>query len=246
MNDVAIVTGAAQGLGRHIVEALHAAGYRVAATDVQVEAVEELARSLDPSGETAIGLGLDVTSKAAFEAARDALVAKWGRVDVAVSNAAMTPATPVMQIQAEEFDRVLAVNLRGTLFLGQVFGEAMAKAGYGRLVFLASLAGQNGGTAAGAHYASSKAGIMTLVKIFARDLGPSGVTCNAIAPGPLDLPIVHKVMSPERLAQVIATIPARRLGDPSFVAETVVHLASRQAGAVTGATWDMNGGIFMR
>ncbi len=246
MQQVAVVTGAAQGLGRSIAEALHRAGYRVAVTDVAVAGVAEVATTLDPSGETAMALALDVTSKADFEAALAAILAKWGALHVAVNNAALTPTTPVMKITAEEFDRVLAVNLRGTLFGCQVFGAHLAAAGYGRIVNLASLAGQNGGTASGAHYASSKGAILTLTKIFARELGASGVTVNAVAPGPMDLPSVHALVPAEKLAKIVETIPVRSLGDPDFVADTVVHLASPAAGFVTGAAWDLNGGLFMR
>ncbi|TXT28957.1 MAG: 3-oxoacyl-acyl-carrier protein reductase, partial [Rhodocyclaceae bacterium] len=140
----------------------------------------------------------------------------------------------------------LAQALRGTFLSCQVFGAAFAKAGYGRLINLASLAGQNGGTASGAHYASSKAGIITLTKIFARELGAANVTVNAIAPGPMELPSVRAAVPAERLAQIIETIPVKRLGNPKFVATLAVQLASPEADFTTGATWDVNGGIFMR
>lgn len=246
MSQVAIVTGAAQGLGRHIAEALHRAGYRVAVSDVRFDAVAEVALALDPTGETAFALALDVASKADFEAGLAAVLAKWGALHVAVNNAAMTPTTPVMQITPEEFDRVLSINLRGTFLGCQVFGAHLAKVGYGRIVNLASLAGQNGGTASGAHYASSKGAILTLTKIFARELGPAGVTVNAVAPGPMDLPSVRALVPADRLEKIIETIPVKSLGDPAFVADTVVHLASPTAGFVTGAAWDLNGGLFMR
>ena len=244
--DTAIVTGAAQGLGEAIARRMHAAGFRVALADVQLEAAQAVADDLDASGETAAALHLDVTRKTDFEAALAALTARWGGVQVMVNNAALTPATPVMDITPEEFDRVLAVNLRGTLFGCQVFGAHMAAQGYGRLINMASLAGHNGGTTAGAHYASSKAGIMTLTKIFARDLSPRGVSCNAIAPGPMDLPIVRRMVPPEKLARMIETIPARTIGNPDFVADLVILLASRHAASTTGATFDVNGGIYMR
>lgn len=246
MSQVAIVTGAAQGLGRHIAEALHRAGYRVAVSDVRFDAVAEVAHALDPTGETALALALDVASKADFEAGLAAVLAKWGALHVAVNNAAMTPTTPVMQITPEEFDRVVSVNLRGTFLGCQVFGAHLAKAGYGRVINLASLAGQNGGTASGAHYAASKGAILTLTKIFARELGPSGVTVNAVAPGPMDMPSVRALVPADRLEKIIETIPVKSLGDPAFVADTVVHLASPAAGFVTGAAWDLNGGLFMR
>lgn len=243
---VALVTGAAQGLGRCIAEALHAAGHRVLLTDRDAAAAQAAAAALDPGGNTAWGLALDVSSKADFEAATAAAIERWGGLQIAVNNAAVTLTTPVMQITPEEFDDVLRINLRGTFLGCQVFGAHFAQAGYGRLINVASLAGQNGGTASGAHYASSKAGILTLTKIFARELAPKGVTVNAIAPGPMDLPSVRAAVPPERLAKLIEMIPVQRLGNPRFVASLVVQLASPEAGFATGAAWDINGGIFMR
>ncbi|MCZ2496064.1 SDR family oxidoreductase [Xylophilus sp. Kf1] len=242
----ALVTGAASGLGLCIAQALHAAGYRVAVTDRDAAAAEAAAFRLDASGQTAVGLALDVVSKAAFEAAADAVEARWGGLQVAVNNAAVTLTTPVMQISPEEFEEVLRINLRGTFLGCQVFGARMAAAGYGRLVNIASLAGQNGGTASGAHYASSKAGILTLTKIFARELAPAGVTVNAMAPGPLDLPSVRAAVPPDRLEKLVGLIPVQRLGNPKFIAAQVVQLASPEADSCTGAAWDVNGGIFMR
>ncbi|RMX07599.1 SDR family oxidoreductase [Corticibacter populi] len=244
---VAIVTGAAQGLGQVIAEHLHAAGYRVAIADINLDAARALASRLDASGTTALALKLDVREKADFEAARDSLLASWGGVQVMVNNAAVTLHTPVMQISPEEFSSVVDTNLRGTFLGCQVFGSHFGANGYGRIVNLASLAGQNGGTAAGAHYASSKAGILVLTKIFAKELAGHGVTVNAIAPGPIDLPAVRASVPPGKLQGIIDNvIPVHQLGDPGFIADTVVHLASPQAGFVTGAAWDINGGIFMR
>lgn len=246
MAPIALVTGAAQGLGRVIAERLLAAGYRVAVSDVDGERAAAAAAALDPGGDRAVGLRLDVTRKEDFQAALATLAGRWGGVHVLVNNAAMTPVTPVMEITAEEFDAVIAVNLRGTFFGCQVFGAAMAAAGFGRIINIASLAGQNGGTATGAHYASSKGAILTLNKIFARELAAAGVTVNAIAPGPMELPSVRAAVPAERLEKLIEAIPVRHLGDPAFVADLVVQLASPQAAFTTGATWDVNGGIFMR
>lgn len=243
---IAIVTGAANGLGKCIGRALHVAGYRVGFTDRDGQAAISTAAEFDPSGETAMGLALDVVSKTDFEEAARQIVARWGALHVAVNNAAITLTTPVMQISPEEFEDVLRINLRGTFLGCQVFGATMRSAGHGRLINVASLAGQNGGTASGAHYASSKAGILTLTKIFARELAGDGVTVNAIAPGPLDLPSVRAAVPPEKLSKLVEMIPVRHLGDPDFVASLVVHLAAPEAGFATGAAWDVNGGIFMR
>lgn len=243
----AVVTGAAQGLGKAIAAALHRAGFSVAVTDVRADAAEEAAREIAPSGERITAFGLDVLKKEDFATGLARAAEAFGRVDVLVNNAAMTPTTPVMEITPEEFDRVTAVNQRGTFFGCQVFGAHFALQGYGRIVNMASLAGQNGGTASGAHYAASKGAILTLTKIFARQLASSGVTVNAVAPGPMDLPSVRELVPAEKLAQIIDTmIPVKALGDPDFVADIVVRLAGRDAGFVTGAAWDLNGGIFMR
>jgi 3-oxoacyl-[acyl-carrier protein] reductase len=244
---VALVTGAAAGLGQLIAAELHRAGFRVALSDRDGQAASAAAAALDVSGNTAIGLALDVLHKADFEAALARLHAVWGGPpQVLVNNAALTLTTPVMQISPEEFSQVVDINLRGSFLGCQVIGAAMAAAGYGRIINLASLAGQNGGTAAGAHYAASKAGILTLTKIFARALAEQGVTVNAVAPGPLDLPSVHAAVPAERLAQIVKTIPVQRLGNPRFVARLVALLASADADSATGAAWDVNGGIFMR
>lgn len=246
MSQVALVTGAAQGLGLIITQAFLDAGYKVVVTDVSEALAATGAGSLVGDAARILPLKLDVSRKADFEDALAAVEAKWGGLQVVVNNAAITPTTPVMQITPEEFDRVISINLRGTFFGCQVFGAALAKANYGRIINLASLAGQNGGTASGAHYASSKSAIITLTKIFARELGAANVTVNAIAPGPMELPSVRAAVPAERLAKIIETIPVKRLGNPKFVASLAVQLASPDADFTTGATWDVNGGIFMR
>jgi 3-oxoacyl-[acyl-carrier protein] reductase len=243
---VALVTGAGAGLGRVIATALHEAGYRVAVADLDVESATEVAERLDPAGETSLGVALDVREKPAFQRALAILLDRWGEADVLVNNAAITVARPVMDISPEEFDAVLAVNVRGTFLGCQVFGAQFRDQRHGRIINMASLAGQNGGTATGAHYAASKGAILTLTKVFARDLAGAGVTVNAIAPGPLDTPAVHRTVPAERMGQLRASIPVGDIGDPRFVASLVVQLASPEAAFATGATWDINGGLYMR
>jgi 3-oxoacyl-[acyl-carrier protein] reductase len=243
---VAVVTGAGGGLGAVLATGLHAAGYRMALADLDVPAAATVAAALDPTGGTAAAVQLDVREKTAWQHAQADVLARWGDVQVLVHNAAMTAARPVMEIQPEEFDAVMAVNVRGTFLGCQVFGAHFRGRGHGRIVNLASLAGQNGGTATGAHYAASKGAIVTLTKVFARDLAADGVTVNAIAPGPLDTPMVHRAVPAERLQGLKAGIPVGEIGDPRFVASLVVQLASPEAAFATGATWDVNGGLFMR
>lgn len=246
MSDVAIITGGGSGLGEAIAKALHSAGYRVAVSDVDGAKAEAVAQALDATGTTAIGLTLDVTDGAAIEARAADLDTRWGGVQVLVNNAVLTRAVPVLDITLEDWDQVMAVNARGTFAASQIFGRRMRAAGYGRIVNMASLAGQNGGTTTGAHYAASKGAIVTLTKVFARDLASFGITVNAIAPGPIDSPMVRALVPEEKMPGMLANIPVGQLGDAAFIADMVVRLAARDAGFVSGATWDINGGLFMR
>jgi len=247
MTQVALVTGAAQGLGLSIAKKLFEAGYRVALTDVDRKRAICAANTLDPSGEKVIGLGLDVQEKNEFRNALNVLVERWGACEVLVNNAALTPTTPLLEIEPDEFDQVMKVNLRGTFVGSQVFSEHFCERGYGRIINMASLAGQMGGTASGAHYASSKAGILTLTKIFAREFADKKITVNAVAPGPVDVPSIRDKVPADKLANIIDNmIPVKAMSSPDFIADMVVMLASPEATTVTGACWDANGGISMR
>ncbi|UUQ65331.1 SDR family oxidoreductase [Pseudomonas fuscovaginae UPB0736] len=246
MNQIALVTGAGQGLGQHFCASLLRAGYSVVITDIKLEAATACASQLDPDGMRTLALQLDAGRKEDFERALAQVLQRFGALHVVVNNAAVTKTTPLMQISPDEFDAVVGVNLR-SVFLGcQVLGAHMAQAGYGRLINMTSLAGQNGGTATGAHYAASKGAIITLTKIFAKEFAASGVTVNAIAPGPIDSSAVRAAVPPERLPGLLANIPVQRLGDADFLGDLIVQLARPEAYFTTGATWDVNGGLFMR
>jgi 3-oxoacyl-[acyl-carrier protein] reductase len=243
---VVLVTGAARGLGAAIARRFHEAGYAVAIGDIALDAAQALARELSPDGSSAKALRLDVTRKEDFEAARDAMLDEWQHIDALVNNAGASKVVPAMEITADQFDQVIQVNLRSVLFGCQVFGQHFADQGVGRIVNIASLAGQNGGSATGAHYAASKGGVITLTKVFARDLASRGVTVNAISPGPMDLPIVHESVPADTLGAVIKSIPVGRLGSTDYVADAAVLLAAPNAWFANGACWDVNGGLFMR
>ncbi|MBB2160519.1 SDR family oxidoreductase [Gluconacetobacter sacchari] len=242
MAPVALVTGGARGLGAAIAGALAAAGYRVVLGD----------RDLPRAQATAARLGghavaLDVTSESAIEAALDTVEAAHGLPWLLVNNAAIMKAQKVLDIDIETFDTVMAVNLRGNFLCTQRFARRLrARDQGGRIVNIGSLAGQNGGTATGAHYAASKGAVHTLTKVFARDLAPHGITVNAISPGPLDLPSVAETIGAEAAARVAAGLPTGHLGDPATVARMVVELARPDAGSITGATIDINCGLYLR
>ena len=239
---VAVVTGGANGLGEAIVRQLHSEGYRVAIADIDGAAAEKLAASLDGCR----GYPVDVSDRAALARLKDDVVGDFGSVQVLVNNAARTQARPLLEITPEDLEAVLAVNFTGTFVACQLFGAYFAEQGYGRIVNMASLAGQNGGTATGGHYASSKGAIMSATKVFARELASRGVTVNSVSPGPLDSPMVHSIVGEDNLEAFTKNIPVGQLGDPAFIARMVSLLASPGAASVTGATWDANGGLYLR
>jgi 3-oxoacyl-[acyl-carrier protein] reductase len=163
---------------------------------------------------------------------------------VLVNNAARTVPRSFWEIEQDEWDDVLAVNLRG-VFLGcQLAGPRMREQGWGRIVNLASISGQQPG-AMGAHYAASKAGIVMVTKLVAAELAPHGVTCNAVAPAAVRTPSFD-VLSDERLEALRQRIPVGRFGEPEEIGALVAFLCSDDAGYITGATFDANGGLFMR
>jgi 3-oxoacyl-[acyl-carrier protein] reductase len=240
----AIVTGAGSGVGEAIARELHAGGCKVAITDAKPDLARAVAAALDPTGESVLALALDVRNRADFEAARDAMLAKWVRIDIVVNNAGWGKRAATEDITPEEFDDVSNVNMRSVFLSCQCFAPHLKAQGAGRIVNITSLAGQNGGTVAAPHYAASKAGAIMLTKYFARDLAPFGVTVNAISPGPIDT--AKQRLSQEQIAQVEAQVPIGRFMHVEEIACAAALLASDRGGFFVGATLDMNGGLYLR
>lgn len=243
---VAVVTGAAGGMGQYIARQLHHDGNKVYLADIDVQKAQEVAQDLSPDGLTAKAIHLDVSTRASFLEALAQMQDQWGTPTILVNNAAVTKVADLMTLDTEDFNEVLTVNVSSAFMGCQIIGAAMAEQGYGRIINMASLAGQNGGTATGAHYAASKGSILTITKIFAKEFAARGVTVNAISPGPHDLPIVRQTIPEEKFDAVISGIPVQRLGSPGFIAKTVALLADESASFVTGACWDINGGLYPR
>jgi 3-oxoacyl-[acyl-carrier protein] reductase len=237
---VAVVTGAAQGIGQSIADRLAGDGYRV----VYADRDEKSARAA-ASATGSLPVQLDVRELASVEACLATAVGHHGSVDVWVNNAAVTIARPFFEIEQAEWDDVLATNLRGTYFGCRVAGLHMRERGRGRIVNLASIAGQRGASVNGIHYAASKAGIVAITRFAASELAPFGVTVNAVAPAAIEGPSVAAVPA-EKIEAMVKTIPVGRLGRPHEVAALVAYLAGDDAGFVTGATYDINGGMLMR
>jgi 3-oxoacyl-[acyl-carrier protein] reductase len=234
---VVVVTGAARGIGEAIARRLHADGYEVALADIAD--ARPVASEL---GESACAYEHDVRDLASWEQ----LVAKLGGdVYALVNNAARTEFRSFWEIDLDEWDDVLATNVRGTYLGCRVLGAALRELGGGRIVNLASDAAFAASGASGVHYAASKAGVVAVTRRAATELAPHGVTVNAIAPAAIDGPLVQSVLR-ERLAEKLADIPVGRPGRPEEVAALVSFLLSDDAGYITGATLDVNGGVLMR
>jgi 3-oxoacyl-[acyl-carrier protein] reductase len=240
----AIVTGAGRGVGEAIARLFHEAGARVLVTDVIGETASSVATALDASGETALPFTLDVRRKQDFNAALGFVCERWGRVDIVVNNAGYGKRTPVQDITPEEFDDIVAINMRSVFLSCQVFTEHMRANGYGRIVNVTSLAGQNGGTVASPHYAAAKAGANMLTKYFAQLMARTGVTVNAVCPGPISS--AKSRLSAEQIERIHSLVPVGRFAEPIEIATAVALLASDHGGFFQGATLDMNGGLFMR
>ncbi|MDZ4729681.1 MAG: SDR family NAD(P)-dependent oxidoreductase [Xanthomonadales bacterium] len=245
MGKTAFVTGAAQGLGAAIAHAMHAAGARVILTDV-CEAVEKTAAEMKDTGaDRVFTANLDVRDIGAFEKTFTSFAERTGGIDIVVNNAAVTVIRNIWEIDLQEWDDVLATNLRSVFFGCQIAGRHLKDKGWGRIINLTSLAGQQPSRVAGAHYAASKAGIISITKNFAQALAGTGVTVNALAPAAIRTPIMDTLPT-DRIEALTKAIPVGRVGDPAEVGAAGVFLASDHASFITGTTIDINGGLYMR
>ena len=237
-----IVTGAAspRGLGKAMAAMAAVHGATVAILDLDERAANEAASHL---GAGHVGLACDVTDKAACEAAVARLVDNWDRIDVLVNNAGITQPLKIMTIEPENYDAVLDVNLRGTLYMSQAVIPHMRRHKQGSIVNLSSVSAQRGGGIfGGPHYSAAKAGILGLTKAMARELAPDGIRSNAVCPGFIATDITAGKLTDEMRQSILAGIPMGRAGEASDVAGCCLFLASDLSAYVTGSEVDVNGG----
>jgi 3-oxoacyl-[acyl-carrier protein] reductase len=241
---VAIVTGAGRGIGLGIALAFARAGARVALCDIDSSLLDDALAEIKAVGGEGLAFHMDVTRKEQIYDVVQDVLDRWGAIDILVNNAGIYEVLPVEEITEMQWDRLLAVNLKGAFLCCQAVIPHMKRRGSGRIVSIASSAGKTGGTLAGAHYSVSKAGLICLAKQLARELGPHGITVNAVAPGRIDTPMIHSVPEEENEAFRQRT-PLGRLGTPEDVANAVLFLASDEASFITGEIVDVNGGLLI-
>ncbi|HZF11743.1 MAG TPA: SDR family NAD(P)-dependent oxidoreductase [Thermoanaerobaculia bacterium] len=239
---VALVTGAFRGFGRAIAERLAARGASVAVNVRDAERAEATARLLGDRGFPVPG---DLAKPSDLQSIVARTLDRFGRIDILVNNAAVALSTRFEKIEEEEWRRTFDVNVTAVFLLIRAVLPAMKEQGYGRIVNLSSTAGKTVSTLGGAHYTASKAALLGLTRAAAKELGPYGITVNAICPGLFDTELTRENATPEQLAAIAQTFPIRRLGEAVEVADLVCFLASEAASYIIGASLDINGGDLM-
>jgi len=242
---VAVVTGAALGIGRTIAETLGQRGAHLVVADLQVEKAEAAGKEIAAdTGRRAIAVQVDVADNASAKAMIDRAIAEFGRVDILVNNAGITRDNLIMRMKEADWDLVLNVNLKGAFNCSKAVIRPMMKQRYGRIVNITSvsgLAGQAGQT----NYSSSKAGLIGFTKALAKEVGSRNITVNAVAPGFIETDLTADL--PQELKDMaIQMTPVGRFGKPEDVANAVAFLASDETGFITGQVLSVDGGMVMQ
>jgi NAD(P)-dependent dehydrogenase (short-subunit alcohol dehydrogenase family) len=242
---IAIVTGAGSGLGRAISLRLAAEGAAIAVGDRNADTAAATAAEIHAAGGVAIAITMDVADRASIEAGVAAVRERLGAATILVNNAGISPFKKFLEIDRDDFDRTIAVNLRGTFDCCQVVIPDMVAARWGRIVNISSSAAQQG-AALQTHYAASKAGVIGLTRSLAKEFGPKGITVNTIPPGFIETPGLHTALDDGFLGagieQHLPSVPMRRVGQPEDIAAACAFLVRDDAGYITGQVLGVNGG----
>jgi len=239
----AIVTGAGSGIGRAIAIRLAADGYAVLVNDLDLGRAQAVVSEIAVSGAKAVAAAGDVSSEADAKAIHAAAVAAFGDTDLLINNAGIVHQSLFENLEIADFDRMFAVHVRGTFLMTKMVLPAMLKAGKGAVINVASQLGQVGGIEL-SHYAAAKSAIIGMTKSLAREVSSRGVRVNAVAPGPINTPLVRE-LSLEWRTRKASELPLGRFGEPEEVAATVAFLASPQASLFVGQTLGPNSGDVM-
>ena len=240
---IALVTGAAQGIGRACALELARAGATLAVADINEEKLALVAKEVEALGGTAAAFRLDVSNQESIEAGAKAVLERFGKVEILVNNAGIARDALMISMKRADWDLVLAINLTGPFLLTQALLRPMIKNRWGRIINMASVVGR-AGQAGQVNYAASKAGLIGLTKSLAREVASRGITVNAVAPGYIETPMTA-VLDEKVSAAMLAGIPIGRRGTDLDIAQVVKFLASDAASYITGHVVDVNGGMFM-
>jgi 2-hydroxycyclohexanecarboxyl-CoA dehydrogenase len=247
MSRVAVVTGGASGIGLGVAHGFVADGHRVALVDSNAEAAEAAAEELRRGGATAIAVAADVADRAAVHAGFDRIRSELGPVEILVTSAGIESFTPVLDITAEGWDRLIAINLTGTFTCVQAALPDMLAAGWGRIVTISSQSAQSGAPNM-AHYAASKGGVIGLTKALAVELARQGITVNTIPPSLVDTPMARKAEAAGDFPGVDVVgpmVPLGRAGTPADIAAACSFLCSEGGSYITGQLIGVNGGMYI-
>jgi 3-oxoacyl-[acyl-carrier protein] reductase len=238
---VAIVTGAAQGIGRAIAEVLAQEGASAVIADVNEQAASATASELTAAGHTAIGVGVDVTDRGSTDEMARVVGDRLGRIDILAANAGIYPEAELEAITGEQWDRMMDINVKGVLYSIQACVPRMREQAYGRIVLTSSITGPVTGIPGFAHYGASKAAMIGLMHSAAIEVAPHGITINAVLPGNIETPGLED-LGPEHAAAMRAAIPGGKLGQTSDIGWAVRFLASPEARFITGHSLIVDGG----
>ena len=242
---VAIVTGAARGLGRAVAERLLSRGASVAINARDRGRAAAVVRDLGALGVRSLAVPGDIAQDGIPGAIVDRTIERFGRIDILINNAALPLTTRFEHITADEWRRAIEVNLTAPFLLMRAVLPAMKAQQYGRVVNISSTAGRMVSTLGGAHYTATKTGLLGLTRAAAKELGRYVVTVNAVCPGMIDTELTRASASSEQLERIAAGYPIPRLGTALEVADLICFVASEAAGYITGASLDINGGDLM-
>jgi len=239
----AVVTGAGRGIGRAIALALAGHGADVAVLDMDEAGAGETAGLIEQTGRKSLALGVNVSSLTAVEEAINKILDLWDSIDIVVNNAGITRDNLLIRMKEDEWDSVVAVNLKGSFNLSKAVARSMMKQRSGCIVNIASIIGMMG-NAGQANYAASKGGLIALTKSLAKEMAPRGIRVNAVAPGFIATEMTDKI--PEKLREeMVSAIPLGRMGEPDDVAAVVSFLTSPSAGYITGQVIVVDGGMYI-